>query len=96
MDISKHRYFISRTGLIVKIISERLDPFDLYVAYTIPKDIYFVNGTDGRSKERTSDDLIKDITCPQCNGKGVFISIVEKDMACKRDCVRCQKKGYIK
>ena len=101
MDISRYRFFFSRGCNLIRIISDRLEPFDLYVAMECPKNtnIYFVDST-GHAIRHTNDDfmddLIRDITCPQCNGKGTYIRILERDTVKKETCHRCQALGYIR
>ena len=103
MEISKHRYFIDRAGRLVRVISEQLDLFDAFVALRFPKDpnfdnVYYVRNdgsSTGRSDHASDGDLQRDITCPLCSGKGMYIAIIGLDQAIKRPCYRCQNKGFI-
>jgi predicted methyltransferase len=73
MEIAKGRYYIDINGQIVKIISNKLEPLNVWVALIDPitPDIINLIYIDDNGEEIPHGDthLDKDITCSRCNGR---------------------------
>jgi hypothetical protein len=103
MKISLGRYYLNRKEEIVKVISPQLKPFEMYVALADPenprsKNLYYVN-SDGQVyvdylDEQDDNDFEQDITCKQCQGRGIFAVVVGPDEVEKSSCSECNGLGY--
>ena len=108
--MKKCRYFINRSGKLVKLISDVLLPFELYIALVEPEkpnigNLYYVksngncqyvpiNVTKLGPCRQTDFDLVEDITCCRCDGRGVASTWLGIDHYERRNCYDCKGSGY--
>lgn len=97
--VGKYRYYRDRSGRLARIISDRLVDTDLFVAVVNPNvpeysNLVFVNMYGMAERGNDQYDLISDVTCGLCNGKGTFLSYGGPDTAILRPCHVCSTKGH--
>lgn len=102
LQLKKYHFYLDRAGRLVQIITDKIKPFDLYIALADPRDprsgnLYYVR-SDGVTEDMSDDslDLDADVTCSRCGGRGKFLTRTGPDEACIQACFDCGAKGHRK
>lgn len=98
MQIKKNYFYLDRNRNLVRIVSDKLSPLELFVALRYPetpnsKYLFFIRA-DGKPLKEENGELILNVTCPLCNGRGQFLHKVDVDTAERRVCHVCTGTGY--
>lgn len=100
IDIKKGRYYKDRHNRLAHVVSEKIIPLDVYAVLYSPAEpnfhnLFFVK-KDGSIDELDTDpmDLVIDVTCPHCDGRGHYITRIGPDDYRRRSCEKCGSKGY--
>lgn len=99
MKIVRNNYYLNNHGEIVKVLTNTISPFKIYMVLRNPeepsiKNVYIVNEDGASNNHEILDDLIQDITCPQCHGRPAHIYYGPDNFECC-DCESCDSLGFL-
>jgi hypothetical protein len=100
IELTKGHFYKDRNNRLALVVSDKIIPLDVFAVLYVPSqpnfhNLFFVK-RDGTIDELDPDpmDLIKDVTCQNCKGRGHFLAWVGPDEAAKKPCDKCGSKGY--
>lgn len=100
LQMQKNHFYLDTKNRLVQVISDKVAPFDLFLALAEPKDprsnnLYFVR-SDGVTDGCEDLDLMQDVTCLRCRGRGNFLTMTGPDEAVRHVCYDCGTNGHMK
>lgn len=103
IELKKGHYYKDRNNRLALVVSDQLVPLNTFAVLYAPSqpvvsNLFFVK-KDGSIDELDEDpmDLVKEVTCTNCDGRGQFLVRVgpgSADEAQRRACSQCGSKGY--
>lgn len=100
IELKKGHYYKDRNNRLALVVSDLLIPLNMFAVLYAPSqpvvsNLFFVR-KDGSIDELDEEpmDLVKEVTCTNCDGRGQFLARVGPDEAQRRACSQCGSKGY--